>query len=120
VTSYGNLQELSLSSTASGAGYHIANVAEHYVHGHLPDNGGFVTVTDSLATATSTDSETITTLTKATSTLTDQLAAKDIWAKSKEAKLKRLLGGRAPAVDAVAARPAAAYVSKSYKTKNDN
>jgi hypothetical protein len=45
-----------------------------------------------LATATSADRETVATLTKSISTLTDQLKAKDIWDKSHEAELKCLLG----------------------------
>jgi hypothetical protein len=56
-----------------------------------------------LATTTSADRETFATQTKAVATLAYQLAAKDIWAKSKEAYIKRLLGGRTPAVTAVAA-----------------
>jgi hypothetical protein len=43
-----------------------------------------------------------------------------IWAKSQEAELKRLLGGRATTAPIVTAAPGAAYVRKSYKTKNDN
>jgi hypothetical protein len=42
-----------------------------------------------LVTATSADREIVVTLTKA---LTEQLKAKDIWAKSQEAELKCLLG----------------------------
>jgi hypothetical protein len=38
-----------------------------------------------MATATSVDHETIATLIEAIATFTDQLAAKDIWDKSKEA-----------------------------------
>jgi hypothetical protein len=51
-----------------------------------------------LATATSADRETVATLTKAIATLTEQLKAKDISAKSQEAELKRILGaqGNAP------------------------
>jgi hypothetical protein len=41
-----------------------------------------------LATATSADRETVATLTKAIETLTDELKANDIWAKSQEAELK--------------------------------
>jgi hypothetical protein len=85
-----------ISITASGAGYHTANVAEHYVHDHLPVDGGFVTAMANLATATSTDRETVATLTKEITTLTDKLAAKDMWAKSKEAQIKGFLDGSAP------------------------
>jgi hypothetical protein len=45
-----------------------------------------------LATATSADRETVATLTRAITTLTDQLKAKDTWAKSQEAEVRRLLG----------------------------
>jgi hypothetical protein len=55
------------------------------VQSQLPADGGFVTAMANLATATSDDRETVSTLTKENATLTDQLAAKDIWAKSKEA-----------------------------------
>jgi hypothetical protein len=73
-----------------------------------------------LATATSTDRETVTTLTKAIETLTDQLKAKYIWAKSQEAELKHFMGGQATAAPIVPTTPGATYVRKSYKTKNDN
>jgi hypothetical protein len=43
-----------------------------------------------LATATSADRETVATLSKAIATLTEQLKANNIWAKSQEAKLKLL------------------------------
>jgi hypothetical protein len=111
-----------LSNTASGAGYHTANVTENYAHDQLPADGGFVTDMAKLATTTSADRETVATLTKAISTLSDQLAATDIWAKSKEAEIKHLLGGRAPAVaDAAAAYgPDSAYARRCYKTKNEN
>jgi hypothetical protein len=109
-----------ISSTASGAGYHTANVAEHYVQNQLPADGGFVTAMANLATENSADSETVATFTKAITTLTDQLAATYIWAKSKEAELKRLLGGRAPNEPIVTVAPAGAYIRKFYKTKNDN
>jgi hypothetical protein len=54
-------------------------VAEHYVHGQLPADGGVVTAMANLATITSADRETVVTLTKEIATITDQLAAKDIW-----------------------------------------
>jgi hypothetical protein len=47
-----------------------------------------------LATATSADRETVATLTRSIATLTDQLKAKDTWAKSQEAEVRRLLGGQ--------------------------
>jgi hypothetical protein len=56
-----------------------------------------------LTTVTSADRETVTTLTKAITTLMDQLAEKYIWAQSKEAEIKRLLGGRTPVVTAATA-----------------
>jgi hypothetical protein len=73
-----------------------------------------------LATATSADRETVVTFTKAIATLTEQPKAKYVWAKSQEAELKRLLGGHASAAHIVPTTPGAAYVRKSYKTKNDN
>jgi hypothetical protein len=42
-----------------------------------------------LSTATSSDRETVATLTKEIATITEQLKAKDIWATSQEAELKR-------------------------------
>jgi hypothetical protein len=73
-----------------------------------------------LATATSDDRETFAILTKAIATLTEQLKAKNIWAKYQEAELKRLLGAQGNAPPAAAAGPTNAYVRKSYTTKNDN
>jgi hypothetical protein len=73
-----------------------------------------------LATATSDDRETVATMTKAIATLTDQLKAKDIWSKSQEDELKRLLGAQGNASPTAADGPTNAYVRKSYKTKNDN
>jgi hypothetical protein len=67
-----------ISNTVSVAGYHTANVAEHYLHGQLPADGGFVTAMANLATATSADRETFATLTNTFSTLMDQLAAKEV------------------------------------------
>jgi hypothetical protein len=109
-----------ISITDSGAGYHTANVAEHYMQNQLPADGSFVTTMANLATANSDDGETVSTLTKVIATLTDQLTEKYMWAKSKEAELKPLLGGCAPNAPIVTAAPAGAYVRKSYKTKNDN
>jgi hypothetical protein len=109
-----------ISSTASSACYRTDNVAEHYGHNSLHNDSGFVTAMANLATATSADRETVVTLTKAIATLTEQLKAKYIWAKSQEAELKRLLGGHASAVPIVPTTPSASFVRKSYKTKNDN
>jgi hypothetical protein len=109
-----------ISSTASGAGYHTAKVAEHYFHNSLPADNGFVTAMANLATATSDDRETVATLTKAIATLTEQLKAKYIWAKFQEAELKCLLGGHTSAAPIVPTTPGSADVRKSYKTKNDN
>jgi hypothetical protein len=109
-----------ISSTVMRAGYHTENVAEHYVQIQLPAYGGFVTSMANLATTTSAYRAPVATLTKAIATLTDQLAEKYIWAKSKEAEIKHLLGGRAPHVAVVTAGPAGAYVRKYYKNKNDN
>jgi hypothetical protein len=83
-------------------------VVEHYLHDQISSDGIFVTAMANLVTTTSADRESVAILTKVITTITDQLAAKDIWAKSKEAEIKRLLGGRAPDVAAVAAGPVAA------------
>jgi hypothetical protein len=109
-----------ISSTSSGAGYHTANVAEHYEPTPLPGHIGFVTSMANLSTATSADRETVATLTKAIATLTEQLKAKDIWAKSQETEMKRLLDAQGNAPPTAAAGPTNAYVRKSYKIKNDN
>jgi hypothetical protein len=77
-----------ISSTASGAGYHTVNVAEHCVHNSLPADGGFVTAMDNLTTAASADRETVATLTKSIATLTEQPKANYMWAKWQEAKLQ--------------------------------
>jgi hypothetical protein len=68
-------------------------MAENYVHDQLPADDGFITAVDNLATATSADRETVASLTKEISTLTYQLAAKDMCTKPKEAETKHLLGG---------------------------
>jgi hypothetical protein len=73
-----------------------------------------------LATATSADRETVATFTKAIETLTEQLKAKEMWAKSQEAELKCLLGGHTSAAPSVPTTPGAAFVRKSYKSKHDN
>jgi hypothetical protein len=109
-----------ISSTTSGEGYHTANVAEHYVQSQLPAGVDFVISMANSATVTYADRETVATLTKAIVTLTDQLTETYIWAKSKEAEIKRLLVGCAPNAPIVTTGPAVAYISKSYKTKNDN
>jgi hypothetical protein len=109
-----------ISSTARSAGYNTANVAEHYKPTPLPGNSGFVTAMANLATVTSADREIVATFTKAIATLTEKLKAKDIWAKSQEAELKRILGAQGNAPPTAAAGPTNAYVRKSYKTKNDN
>jgi hypothetical protein len=69
------------SSTASGAGYHTDNVAEHYVQTSFPADCGFVTAMTNLATAACANCETVATLTKAITALTEQLKEKDIWDK---------------------------------------
>jgi hypothetical protein len=109
-----------MSSTASGAGYHTANVAEHYEHTPAPVDTEFVTAMANLATAKSDDRETVATLTRAIATLTDQLKAKDIWAKSQEAEVRRLLGVQGNTRTAAAASTPTTYVRKSYRTNNDN
>jgi hypothetical protein len=95
-------------STTSRAGYHTANVAEHYVQNQLTADGGFKTSMANLATATSDDRETVAFLTKAIKTLADQLAAKYMWAKSQEAELKLFLDGRATTAPIVTAASGAA------------
>jgi hypothetical protein len=109
-----------ISSTASGAGYHTVNVADHYEQTQAPADTEFVTVVANLATAASADRETVVTLTRAIATLTDQLKAKDIWAKSQEAEVRRLLGVQGNTRPAATAGTTTAYVRKSYKTNNDN
>jgi hypothetical protein len=52
-----------ISITASSAGYHTANVADHYEPTPLLDNRGFITAMANLASATSDDHETVATLT---------------------------------------------------------
>jgi hypothetical protein len=86
----------------------------------MPANTIFVTAVANLATATSADSETVETLTRAIATMNDQLKAKDIWAKSQEAEVRRLLGTRGNARPAAAPGPSNTYVRKSYKTNNEN
>jgi hypothetical protein len=73
-----------------------------------------------LATAMSADRETVATLTRAIETLTDQLNAKYIWAKSQEAEVRRLLGVQGNTRPAAAAGTPTPYVRKYYKTNNDN
>jgi hypothetical protein len=109
-----------ISSTASGAGYHTSNVAEHYEHTPVPADAVFVTAMANLATATSADRETVATLTRAIATLTDQLTAKDTWAKSQETEVRRLLGVQGNTSPAASTSTPTTYVIKSYRTNNDN
>jgi hypothetical protein len=95
-------------------------VAEHYEHTPAPADTEFVTAMVNLATATSADRETVATLTRAISTLTDQLKYKYIWAKSQEAEVRRLLGVQGNTRPAAAASTPTTYIRKSYKTNNDN
>jgi hypothetical protein len=113
-------EQIIISSTASGAGYHTANVAENYEHTPVPADGEIVTAMANLATATSADRETVATLTRAIATLTDQLKAKDIWAKSQEAEVRRLLGVQGHTRPAAATSTPTTYVRKSYRTNNYN
>jgi hypothetical protein len=113
-------EQIIISSTANGAGYHTANVAEHYEHTPVPADAEFVTAMANLATATSADRETVDTLTRAIATLTDQLKAKDIWAKSQEGEVRRLLGVQGHTRPAAATSTPTTYVRKSYRTNNDN
>jgi hypothetical protein len=73
-----------------------------------------------LATATSAERETVANLTRAIETLTDQLKAKDIWAKSQEAEVRRLLVVQGNTRPVTVAGTPATYIRKSYKTNNDN
>jgi hypothetical protein len=109
-----------ISSTASGAGYHTENVAEHYGPNSLLADSGFATAMANLANVTSADRETVATLTKAIANLKYQLKAKDISAKSQEAELKPLLGVPGNVTPSVSTGQSKAYVRKSYKTKNDS
>jgi hypothetical protein len=106
-----------ISSTAIGEGYHTANVAESYGHESLPADSGVAAAMANLVTATSDDRETMVTLTKAITTMTEQLKAKDIWAKSQEAELKRLLGAQSNATPIVPTMTSASYIRNSYNTK---
>jgi hypothetical protein len=112
-------EQIIISSTARGAGYHTANVVEYYDI-PVPADAEFVTDMANLATATSDDRKTVATLTQEIATLTDQLKAKDIWAKSQEAEVRRLLGVQDHARPAAATSTPTNYVRKSYRTNNDN
>jgi hypothetical protein len=79
-----------------------------------------MTAMANLATSTSDDRETVATLTRAITTLTDQLKAKDIWENSQEAEVRRLLGVQSNTRPTAAAGTPTTYVRKSYKTNNDN
>jgi hypothetical protein len=109
-----------ISSTASGAGYHTANVAEYYEAAPMPVNNGFVTAMVNLVTVTSADRETVSTLTREISTLTDQLKAKDIWSKSQEAEVRHLLSIYGNPRPPVLPGPTNTYVRKSYKTNDES
>jgi hypothetical protein len=106
-----------ISITVSGAVYHTANVADHYEPTPIPANTGFVTAMANLATATSADRETVATLTIAIATLTDKLKAKDIWAKSQEAEVRRLLGAHGRTRTPAAPGPTNTYVRNITKPK---
>jgi hypothetical protein len=93
-------------------------MAEHYVHVHLPVDGGVVTVMANLATTTSVYRETVAILTKTISILTDKLAAKDIRAKAKDAEIKCLFGGRAPAVTTADYEPTSVSLARPRMTIN--
>jgi hypothetical protein len=70
-----------------------------------------------LATVTSADRETVETLKKAIATLTDQLKAKDIWAKYHKAELKRLLVAQGNATPILPTVQSNAYMRKYFKPK---
>jgi hypothetical protein len=86
----------------------------------MPANNGLVTAVANLATATYAGRETVSTLTRAIATLTDQLKEKDIWAKSQEAEVIRLLRTHWNPRPPVVPGPTNTYVRKSYKTNNEN
>jgi hypothetical protein len=113
-------EQCTISSTANVAGYHTANVAEHYEPTPMHANNGFATAMANLSTATSADRETVATLTRAIATLTDQLKAKNIWAKSQEAEVRRLLSTHGNPRPPVVHGSTNTYVRKSYKTNNEN
>jgi hypothetical protein len=58
-------------------------------------------------------------LTRAIATLTDQLKTKDIWEKSQEAEVRRLLGVQGNTRPSAASGTPTTCVRKSYKTNND-
>jgi hypothetical protein len=95
-------------------------VEEHYERTPAPADTYFVTAMANLATITPSDRETVATLTRSIATLTDQLKAKDIWAKSKEAEVRILLGVQGNTRPTAAASTPTTYVRKSYRTNNDN
>jgi hypothetical protein len=86
----------------------------------MPANNGLITAMANLATANSADRETVSTLTRAIATLTDQLKVKDIWAKSQEAEVIRLWSTHGNARPTAAPGPTNTYVIKYYKTNNAN
>jgi hypothetical protein len=53
----------------------------------------FATTMNNLATADSADHETVAALTRTFAALSEQLAAKDVWAKAKDADITRLTQG---------------------------
>jgi hypothetical protein len=67
-----------------------------------------------LATVTSSNRETVATLTKSIATITEKLKAKDIWSKSQEADIKRMLGAQGNATHIASAGPTNAYKTKNY------
>jgi hypothetical protein len=95
-------------------------VTEHYEQTKAPADTYFVTAIANLDTAKTAYRETVATLTRAIATLTDQLKAKDIWAKSQEAEVRRLLGVQGNTRPASPSCTPTTYVRKYYKTNNDN
>jgi hypothetical protein len=73
-----------------------------------------------LATATYDDRETVATLPRAIATITGQLKAKYIWAKSQGGEVRQLLSTHGIARPPAAPGPTNTYVRKSYKTNNNN
>jgi hypothetical protein len=72
-----------ISSTSSGAGYNNNNVTEHYGCDQIPADGALSTAMASLTTVTSDDHETVAALTETITSISETLAATDVWAKEK-------------------------------------
>jgi hypothetical protein len=76
-----------ISSTTSGSGYHTSNIAEYFVHGKFPPCQSSDGDVD---TATAAYHETVAALTNTIATLSEQLAVRDVFTKSKDAGINSL------------------------------